>query len=112
MLPNGDYVASHDYFGPKATNWSLVNRAKNPSAARNILALVWSSDLRHWDVRRILLRHEDRAGRAFQYVDWLFDGRDIIAVVRLAWDGAATAHDSNYMTFHRFKDFRDMRASE
>jgi hypothetical protein len=30
----------------------------------------------------------------------------------MAWDGAANAHDSNYMTFHRFKDFRDMRAIE
>ena len=60
----------------------------------------------------VLRNHEDRAGHALQYVDWLFDGRDIIAVVRLAWDGAANAHDSNYMTFHRFKDFLDMRASE
>jgi len=33
-------------------------------------------------------------------------------VVRLACDDAANAHDSNYMTFHRFKDSRGMRASE
>lgn len=86
--------------------WSLVNKQCDPEAYRNILALTSSSDLRHWTVEAILLSHPDPANHAFQYVDWLFDGDDIIAVSRTAWDGSHNAHDANYFTFHRFPDFR------
>ena len=86
--------------------WSLVNKQTNPDAFRNILVLTSSSDLRHWHVQSVILRHPDRGNHAFQYVDWLFDGDDIIAVSRTAWDGSHNAHDANYMTFHRIKNFR------
>lgn len=43
-------------------------------------------------------------------MDWQFDGPDIIAVCRTAWDdadsGARNFHDANYLTFHRIADFR------
>ena len=46
----------------------------------------------------------------FQYVDWQFNNTDLIAVCRTAFDddsgGAHSAHDANYLTFHRIKDFR------
>ena len=46
----------------------------------------------------------------FQYVDWLFDGDDLVVVSRTAFDdaegGAHNYHDANYLTFHRVKDFR------
>ncbi len=41
----------------------------------------------------------------FQYVDWLFDGNDIIAVSRTAFNGARNYHDANHLTFHRVRDF-------
>ena len=48
----------------------------------------------------------------FQYVDWRFDGKDIIAECRTAYNdgigGARTNHDANFMTFHRFSNFRDL----
>jgi hypothetical protein len=97
-------------FDPKTKRyWSLVNRQLNPDAFRNVLALTSSAGLADWDVESIILQHPDKGGHAFQYVDWLFDGDDIIAVSRTAWDGAHNAHDANYMTFHRVADFRRLK---
>ncbi len=46
----------------------------------------------------------------FQYVDWKFEGEDLIAVSRTAFDdglgGAANYHDANFITFHRVCNFR------
>jgi len=100
--------------------WSLINVAPkryHPGTTacyvRNTLALACSDNLRDWEVRRALLHHPDRHHHAFQYVDWLFDGGDLIAVSRTAYDdglgGAHTYHDANFMTFHRVKGFRDER---
>lgn len=100
------------------TYWTLSNyvpeaqRGGNPERTRNTVALVRSSDLRAWEVRCILLHHPDPKNHAFQYLDWLFDGDDLIAVSRTALDEpggvAHNQHDANYMTFHRFKNFRDL----
>lgn len=86
--------------------WSLVNKETSPPAYRNRVALTSSADLRHWRVEWVALRHPDRKHHAWQYLDWLFDGDDIIAVSRTAWDGSHNAHDANYLTFHRIADFR------
>jgi hypothetical protein len=54
--------------------------------------------------------HPERQRHGFQYVDWLFDGDDLVVVSRTAFDdvegGAHDYHDANYLTFHRVKDFR------
>jgi hypothetical protein len=97
--------------------WTLCNfvpeqlHGSNPERTRNTLALARSIDLRNWEIRSILLNHPDAAVHAFQYVDWQFDGDDLIAVSRTAFDeqGGGVAHnqhDANYLTFHRFKNFR------
>jgi hypothetical protein len=82
-----------------------------PARVRNTLALTSSPDLRTWSVRRLLLQHPDRERHGFQYVDWLFDGSDIIAACRTAHDdgegGAHNAHDANFLTFHRVPRFRE-----
>lgn len=100
--------------------WSLVNWIQpkdtqyldelGAGKIRNTLALTSSKDLRNWIVERIILHHPDVKNHAFQYVDWLFEGEDIIAVSRTAYDdglgGAANYHDANFITFHRIRDFR------
>jgi hypothetical protein len=96
--------------------WSLVNyippeqRGPKPAGVRNTLALVSSPDLRDWRLHSTVLTHPDREKHGFQYVDWQFEGEDIIAVCRTAFDdedgGARNFHDANFMTFHRVKDFR------
>jgi hypothetical protein len=102
--------------------WSLASivadryRANNPGSIRNTLALTSSPDLLNWEVRCILLQHPDAAKHGFQYVDWLFDGEDIIAACRTAFDdgqgGAHNAHDANFLTFHRFANFRQLSMAD
>ncbi len=98
--------------------WSLGNlvlprhASGNPAGTRNAVALVSSPDLRTWDVRCVVLYHPDHARHGFQYVDWLFDGDDLIALSRTAYDdglgGARNNHDANFVTFHRIAYFRDL----
>lgn len=92
------------------------HRRENPSGIRNTLALVVSTDLRHWETRCVLLYHPDTAKHGFQYPDWQFDGEDLIAVVRTAFDdgagGAHNAHDANFLTFHRWPRFRSLTLAD
>ena len=87
-----------------------------PGGIRNTLALVHSADLRTWETRAILLYHPDPAKHGFQYVDWQFEGNDLIAAVRTAWDdaegGAHNHHDANYLTFHRWPNFRQLTRAD
>lgn len=80
------------------------------TAIRNTLMLLRSTDLRSWEKRTILLHHPEWKRHGFQYVDWLFDGEDLAIVSRTAFDdeegGAPKAHDANYLTFHRVRNFR------
>ncbi len=103
--------------------WSLAtvvprgwNTAGKPARIRNTLGLVASRDLRHWEVRCHLLHHVDHHNHGFQYVDWLFDGPDLVAACRTASDdphgGAHNAHDANFLTFHRVRDFRSLRMGD
>jgi hypothetical protein len=82
-------------------------------SVRNTLVLKSSSDLINWKVNKVLLYHPDVKKHGFQYVDWQFDGRDIIFLSRTAFDdqfgGANNYHDANYLTFHRIKNFRNIR---
>ena len=101
--------------------WSLSNaipprhRGPNPGSVRNTLALIHSSDLLKWEVRAVLLYHPDQRRHGFQYVDWLFEGEDIVAAIRVAFDdasgGAPNQHDSNFITFQRFAGFRNLHAN-
>lgn len=98
--------------GESGLTWSLVNKQKDPTALRNALYLTWSRNLRAWHVARRVLHHPDPEHHAFQYVDWVFDGEDIVFVSRTAYDdgigGARNYHDANYITFHRVAGFRSL----
>lgn len=95
---------------------SLVNPNDNPALGwdqRNRLVLSTSRDLRHWEVRRTLIADDSGLGEkdsrrlvGFQYVDWQFDGDDLLCLVRVAYDGAPNYHDSNRIAFHRVENFR------
>jgi hypothetical protein len=101
--------------------WSVANwiqprdlkllKHKEAGALRNSVALISSTDLKEWTIERVLLYHPDPVYHAFQYPDWTFDGKDIIAVCRTAYEdglgGAKNRHDANFMTFHRVPDFRN-----
>lgn len=77
---------------------------------RNRLALIYSSDLRNWEVAEMLIEYDSPFFYGIQYVDWQFDGEDIVAVSRTAFEDKRglpiRQHDANYFLFHRFTDFR------
>ena len=77
---------------------------------RNLLSLMGSYDMENWEVVTDLLdyRHTDPAKVGFQYVDFEFDGNDIIYLCRTAMNHAHNFQDANYSTFHRVKDFRNL----
>jgi hypothetical protein len=97
--------------------YALVNTALYDSSphlrlrARNTLSIARTHDLDTWEVLEVIAHHPDDQLHGFQYADWTTDGDDLIAVVRTAddFEGAAahSYHDSNLITFHRIKNFRD-----
>jgi hypothetical protein len=111
-------------FDPKShLYWAIATiiperhqNAGRPAGIRNTLGLTCSPDLRQWTVRSVLLYHPDVARHGFQYADWLFDGDDLVAVCRTAFDegsgGARNNHDANFLTFHRIRGFRRLTTSE
>lgn len=108
--------------------WTLGNKITNPQSGadwvrsphhqRNVIALCSSDDLRDWREHYRMLRYQEgtavvkegsRVG--FQYVDWQFDGEDIVAVCRTCWDGL-NYHDANMITFHRVRGFRTLTPAD
>ncbi|MGN6724708.1 MAG: sialidase family protein [Tepidisphaeraceae bacterium] len=79
---------------------------------RNTLALFSSPDLRQWTMKCVLLHHPDWKQHAFQYPDWAIDGADLLVASRTGFDSPGgpppRQHDANYLTFHRFHNFRDL----
>ncbi|AQG79563.1 sialidase family protein [Spirosoma montaniterrae] len=116
------FVIKYDTLSKKY--WTLVNiipdkyrkqfPERNPSGFRNILMLKCSADLKKWDDVKVILEHEDVIYHGFQYVDWSFEGNDIIVLSRTAYfDGITNAknnHDANYLTFHRVENFRKIKS--
>ena len=98
---------------------TLSNNNTDPAhpSQRNVLSLHASEDLLHW--RHVTTLLEDDSGLSpeqsiarigFQYVDWQFDGDDIIYVVRAAYRGAHNFHDANHIVFARIEGFRQLLA--
>lgn len=86
---------------------------------RNTVVLTRSRDLRDWEIRCIVLYSPDLLWVGYQYLDWVFEGADLLAVSRTATpdgtlgpgmkhQGIDPAHDANYLTFHRLRNFRDL----
>jgi mannose-6-phosphate isomerase-like protein (cupin superfamily) len=119
-FPGGATKFTVRFDPPSRLYWTLCNPAlsgdtqtvSSPGSVRNTLALMSSPDLTHWTPRAIVLHNPDSLFHAFQYVDWQFDGSDIIAVSRTAFDDedgtAHSFHDANYFTFHRISSFRKL----
>lgn len=120
-LPGGGKKFTIRFDPASRQYWTITNAVPktvgrmNLERMRNTLVLLSSPDLRQWTARRVLLRHADAKRHGFQYVDWQFDGSDIIAVLRVAFDdpdgGAASQHDSNFITFLRVRRFRQDASS-
>lgn len=89
--------------------YTLASRyEKEP--VRNLISLMYSTDLKKWEVASDVLDYRDRDPQkvGVQYVDFHIEGDDILFLCRTAINGANSFHDSNYSTFHRIKKFRDL----
>lgn len=77
---------------------------------RNTQALASSKNLKTWTVHKILLQHEDTEKHGFNYIDWEFDGENIVYVSRTAYNfgnkSAKNYHDANFLTFHKLKKYK------
>lgn len=129
LFPGGSkkFVIRYDEKSKKY--WALTNyvpedvrpeamklpKVKFSTHIRNTLALCSSTDLVNWQVNHIVLQHPDVLKHAFQYPDWIIDGKDIVFVSRTAFDdgigGAANNHNNNFITFHKIKNFRNFTDS-
>ncbi len=80
--------------------------------ARTLLSLMVSDDMLTWTTLKDLIdeRAADPDGKkiGFQYVDFFFEGDDILFLCRTAMNNASNYHDSNYSCFHRIPQFRNL----
>lgn len=116
-MPGGSKKFTIRYDDVSNRYWAIVNNVpddysdKNPHAVRNHLSLISSTSLKEWSLNKALLSHPDSEKHGFQYIDWVFDGEDIIFLSRTAYDddhgGANNYHDANFLTFHRITNFRN-----
>ena len=101
-LPDGALLATHDYYGRGCP--------LNHEAEQGLTSVLRSED----DGATLLqddsgLEPEDSVRlTGYQYVDWQFDGDDLIYVVRTAARGARNFHDSNRILFGRERGFRSL----
>ncbi len=122
-----DFVGGSRKFSIRYDNksnryWSISNMItpefadRDAGSVRNTLVLKSSLDLKNWTVHQVLLHHPDVLKHGFQYIDWQFDGKDIIFLSRTAYDdafgGADNFHNANYLTFHRIKNFRKLQKKQ
>lgn len=109
-MPGGGVKFTIRHDNATSRYWAIGSKQTDPPASRNSLVLISSADLRNWKLESPLFYHPDEKKHAWQYIDWLFDGNDIVFVSRTAYDdgvgGAHNGHDANYLTFHRIENFR------
>lgn len=95
--------------------YSIVSYIASPenSKDRNVLALIKSKDCEHWELTKVLIdySHVSRYDVGFQYVDFHIEGNDIIYLCRTGMNGAQSFHDTNYSTFHRIDNFRQINGN-
>lgn len=94
---------------------SLPTLPQNAAKQRNILALVASRDLIHWEIVDTLLVDREMmnatlsaAAHAFQYVDFVVSGDHLRLIVREATGFTNTYHDGKYITMYTVYDFRTL----
>ena len=92
--------------------YSIISRIISSDTVyqRNLLSLVSTTDLINWDIVCDLIdrRDEDPGQTGFQYVDFFYEGDDLLFLCRTAVNNPSNYHNSNYQTFHRVKNFRNI----
>ncbi|MBQ8233503.1 MAG: hypothetical protein IJZ34_16495 [Lachnospiraceae bacterium] len=112
-----EFPANHSKFEIKYDEkskryYTLASRIldKEKVGSRNLLSLMSSKDLCKWEVELDVIDRRDRdpMQEGFQYVDFEFEGDDIVFLCRTAINGAHNYHDANYSVFDRIENFREL----
>lgn len=107
-----EFPANHSkfeihYHEGKKKYYSIASRIIDSAhaGARNLLLLMVSEDCEHWEVERDIIDMRDTNPQeiGFQYVDFFFEGDEILYLCRTAMNRAHNFHDANYSTFGRIK---------
>lgn len=107
--PVGSNSKFQMYQDPLSGKYIMIGNEQNEQMLqRTVLSMATSEDFYTWKVvHRILdYRTADPVHVGFQYPDWVFDGEDILLLVRTAFGRSYNFHDANYQTFHRIEKFR------
>ena len=126
-MPGGGKKFTVRYDATSQRYWALTNPAEEAGFShsgiylngitfdlmRNRVALCYSSDLKNWtECKTPIVYDPDPFFHGYQYLDWQFDGEDIIAVSRTAHPEErglpVRQHDANMMLFHRIENFRTL----
>jgi len=96
-----NFPMAHSKFVIRRHENGLYYALGNTGELRNVLSLYSSKDLKNWELVKHIIdaSYMDKEKIAFQYPDFCFDGDELLVVLRTAFNGAASFHDSNYITF-------------
>ncbi len=72
---------------------------------RHRLVMAVSKDLDNWEMV-YEIANGDGTENYYSYPDWIFSGEDVYLLARSAHNGAVNGHDTNCITFHKIKNFR------
>ena len=107
------FVIRFDEKSQKYISLTSINTVKGFGDQRSVLAMVSSDNLLEWKINEYLLVDREIMNpvcsaykHAFQYVDFVIDGDDIIMLVREAIGRTNIWHDGSHITFYRIDDFR------
>lgn len=108
------FVIRYDSVSGKYFSVVCYIRGAQHAADRNLCTLLMSDDLKNWEVAVDLVDETQSDPRqvGIQYVDFLFDGDDLLMLCRVAMNGAHNFHDSNYSVFKRVENFRQYLAAK
>ncbi|MCQ2184995.1 MAG: leucine-rich repeat protein, partial [Bacteroidales bacterium] len=83
----------------------------NACQTRNAYSLISSTDLQNWKIEHTCIYSDNPYSNGYHYIDWCFDGDDIISCFRCSFDEERgmpySAHDANGFGFFRVKNFRN-----
>lgn len=120
-IPGGGHSKFHILYDEKTkTYWLITNQVTDSmldfstiSAAeahgydRHRLVLYYSYNCFDWLFAGVVAAGENPT-RSRSYASMQFDGDDLLVLVRTGDEKARSGHDTNMITFHKVKNFRDL----
>ncbi len=93
-----------------SNKYIMIHNEETPTTLgrRNILSLSVSDDILHWEKKATLLDVRNAPGEStVSQPSFVFSGDDLLFLSRTSWGRMFNQHNSNMLTFHRVKNFRD-----